>query len=67
MIDGNDKKDYIDRLEFMLDKSIDNEGLLPKLKNALEYIIELYNEKPSIKKSYHGTLKDNFASCLLTR
>ncbi|PWK16766.1 retropepsin-like aspartic protease [Xanthomarina spongicola] len=51
MIDGNDKKDYIDRLEFMLDKSIDNESLMPKLKNALEYIIELYNEKPPNKSS----------------
>jgi clan AA aspartic protease (TIGR02281 family) len=47
MIDGNDKKDYIDKLVFMLDKSIDNESLRPKLKNALEYIIELYNDKPS--------------------
>ncbi|MBG25674.1 MULTISPECIES: retropepsin-like aspartic protease [Croceibacter] len=51
MIDGNDKKDYIDRLEFMLDKSIDNESLRPKLKNALEYIIDLYNDKPSKNSS----------------
>ena len=45
MIDGNDKKDYIEKLEFMLDKSIDNESLRPKLKNALEYIVELYKDK----------------------
>ena len=51
MIDGNDKKDYIDKLEFMLDKSIDNESLRPKLKNALEYIIELYKDKSSNKNS----------------
>jgi antitoxin component YwqK of YwqJK toxin-antitoxin module len=48
MIDGNDKKDYIDKIEFMLDKSIQQESLLPKLKNALEYIIELYKNKPKI-------------------
>ena len=56
MIDGNDKKDYIEKLEFMLDKSIDNENLRPKLKNALEYIIKLYNNKSSNSNS---TLQGN--------
>jgi len=44
MIDGDDNRDYIDRLEFMLDKSIDNENLRPKLKKAFEYIVNLYSD-----------------------
>ncbi|NLP59315.1 retropepsin-like aspartic protease [Lutibacter sp. B1] len=49
--DGVTLNDVTDECGFVLDKSIDEKNLKPKLKNAFEYIIDLYKSKPMINNT----------------